>query len=476
MNILKKIFSLFVVFSMTFGVALASPQNKITVCHFPPGNPDNAQTIEINESAWSAHQAHGDYQGECQSEGNGNQTPIIPVCNPQINLIPNGGFETPDVTNGSGWQLFDDGQVGVEWNVDWNGAFVGAPSVAKMELHGGVNGWLPYEGSQYAELDSDWGVNNGEEASTKISQTLLTEEGMDYVLGYAFSPRPNTQAADNVLEVLINGNVVATHGPVAGVGNTSWTYYTYNFTADGSVTEVSFRDAGNPNSVGTFIDAVSVNCVEGCDENGSLYARIKIQDISTKWRNWNIDASENPMSLNVYVGGGDESNIYAVNEWFPLVDEDGNFINDPDIASYRDVPGLAVQRQEGSIRVVLYGGHEEPAGNPLFKRELAAGSIELSTDASTRLWDAWEKEEGFIDPSAVNSHSRIHDVTVNDPENPMDHRTINGYIHQYHPQFDKVRVFKSLFQFHLVVTTGSDGFYARYDSDVVANECEVSPQ
>ncbi|PKP47334.1 MAG: hypothetical protein CVT95_05825 [Bacteroidetes bacterium HGW-Bacteroidetes-12] len=40
---------------------------KITICHYPPGNTSNPQTIEIPQSAWAAHQAHGDTLGECGS-------------------------------------------------------------------------------------------------------------------------------------------------------------------------------------------------------------------------------------------------------------------------------------------------------------------------------------------------------------------------------------------------------------------------
>jgi hypothetical protein len=40
-------------------------KNKITICHFPPGNPENVQTIEINENAWDAHEEHGDHKGAC---------------------------------------------------------------------------------------------------------------------------------------------------------------------------------------------------------------------------------------------------------------------------------------------------------------------------------------------------------------------------------------------------------------------------
>ncbi len=48
-------------------------RGKITICHIPPGNPANSHTITIAESAWPAHQAHGDVQGAC-TNGGGNPT------------------------------------------------------------------------------------------------------------------------------------------------------------------------------------------------------------------------------------------------------------------------------------------------------------------------------------------------------------------------------------------------------------------
>ncbi len=45
----------------------------ITICHYPPGNPDNPVTITINENAWDAHEDHGDTLGECDgATSNGN--------------------------------------------------------------------------------------------------------------------------------------------------------------------------------------------------------------------------------------------------------------------------------------------------------------------------------------------------------------------------------------------------------------------
>ncbi len=43
-------------------------QNKVTICHIPPGNPENAHTITVGESAVLAHVAqHGDTIGPCSS-------------------------------------------------------------------------------------------------------------------------------------------------------------------------------------------------------------------------------------------------------------------------------------------------------------------------------------------------------------------------------------------------------------------------
>jgi len=47
-------------------------EQKITICHIPPGNNGNPQTIEIPLSAWPAHQAHGDVLGPCVEEPAGN--------------------------------------------------------------------------------------------------------------------------------------------------------------------------------------------------------------------------------------------------------------------------------------------------------------------------------------------------------------------------------------------------------------------
>jgi hypothetical protein len=49
---------------------------KVTLCHIPPGNPANAQTITVGQAAVAAHLAHGDYLGECHTACSGVLAPV----------------------------------------------------------------------------------------------------------------------------------------------------------------------------------------------------------------------------------------------------------------------------------------------------------------------------------------------------------------------------------------------------------------
>jgi hypothetical protein len=131
-------------------------------------------------------------------------------------------------------------------------------------LERGVNGWLPEEGEQYAELDSDWdgpgGSLNDEPGSVAISQTIQTIPGRNYTISFYFSPRPSTDESNNVLEFAWDGDVKDT---ITGSGgsNTIWNQSSYSFTATGFTTTIKFADRGTSDSFGTFLDNVSAKCV-----------------------------------------------------------------------------------------------------------------------------------------------------------------------------------------------------------------------
>ncbi|MCH8879670.1 MAG: FG-GAP repeat protein [Planctomycetes bacterium] len=42
--------------------------SSVTICHFPPGNPENARTITVGVDAVPAHLAHGDHCGPCEED------------------------------------------------------------------------------------------------------------------------------------------------------------------------------------------------------------------------------------------------------------------------------------------------------------------------------------------------------------------------------------------------------------------------
>ena len=490
---LSKIAGIATMFAMTFGVAFATPAPDITICHME-GN--GSHTITVNANAWPGHQNHGDYQGECEGGDNnqncdGNCEEQGPVC-PEDNLLVNGGFEAPVAPVG-GWDEYDSGTPGLGWTVAWNGAFVDAPATAKLELHNGVNGWLPYAGSQHAELDADWGYNDGEQASVSISQDVVTIPGATYDLNYAFSARPGTDAGENVLEVLVEGAPVQTQGPVAGAGNTSWATDSWSFVAADAMTTITFRDAGTPNTLGTFLDDVSLNCEEmppeeTCPAYELVMARINFSKVSkgaeaNGWKNW---APGGDVTNKVFVGGTNPlpnelaGNVYDDEEWFPLTNPDGSFITDP-LFSF-DVPGVAVQRVAGSVRVVLYGFHNAETLE-LGGKEYAAGMLEISSNSN---FEAGMKSPmNYMNPGItdgwdnLSANPRLHDAYVNDAANPMDGRgTYTGYINQYDYRFDRMKTATpTKVSFTLVATTASDGFYAHYDiGELDCLDEEVTPQ
>jgi hypothetical protein len=60
----------------------------MVICHIPPGNIQNPQTINIPYSAWSAHYAHGDTKGECPAKTDSLLVSPRPIKNISDESIP----------------------------------------------------------------------------------------------------------------------------------------------------------------------------------------------------------------------------------------------------------------------------------------------------------------------------------------------------------------------------------------------------
>jgi len=332
-----------------------------------------------------------------------------PVCNPEEELVINGGFELPVVTDSHLWDIFLSSEV-EGWNIEWTSmepsSYQGydRPVDAYMELHRGVNGWLSYEGSQHTELDSDWdgpgGSLSGEPASTKIYQDIPTIPGETYSVNFYFSPRPNTDENNNVLELSWAGDVKDTIS-AAGGSNTDWAEHTYNFTADDYTTRLQFADMGNSDSLGTFLDNVSVRCQlsqcvdndqdgydgydeelcpggDDCDDenpevnpgaeedctnridddcDGDIdledsdcegICSFNINFIEEGYQNW----ATGDVDENIFVGT--DPIPFDLGQWISLEETDSGLTT--------DVPGIAVKRLEDKLKIFLYGSHSSCSG------------------------------------------------------------------------------------------------------------------
>lgn len=187
------------------------------------------------------------------------------------NVLFDGSFETPEVTNGAQWDIFPSPVGG--WQVAWRSDIPATfgpqnrPAIANLEFHEGVLGAAD-QGDQYVELDTDWagpnGSGDGEPASVTIYQDIATTPGATYQWSYAFSPRPNTPGSDNRVEMRWGGVVEDDTGNVAGGGAISWSTRTGSVVATTTTTRIAFTDLGTANSLGSFVDdfsLVKISCV-----------------------------------------------------------------------------------------------------------------------------------------------------------------------------------------------------------------------
>ena len=188
------------------------------------------------------------------------------ICKPAEELVVNGSFEVPIVSDS--WNIFPSGTDRLGWTVEWRGDIPDnwggypRPEPALIEFHRGVLG-PAQEGVQYAELDGDWygpgHSQSGEPASVRIYQDIPTIPGLTYNIKFYFSPRPDTNQANNQLEFSWDGNVKDVIDG-AGGGSIVWSEHIYNFTASGNITRLQFTDLGTADSLGTFLDNVSARC------------------------------------------------------------------------------------------------------------------------------------------------------------------------------------------------------------------------
>lgn len=141
----------------------------------------------------------------------------------QVNLVVNGGFETPVV---SVYEIF-------ESLPGWTTTF--GPGIEVQHDIAAVGS--PYEGEQLVELASN--------ANSGMVQQVPTIPGAWYRLEFAYSPRPGLYSDANSIAVFFDQVLVAsiTENGV-GLENTRWSQQAFDVNASGTMTPLEFRATG----------------------------------------------------------------------------------------------------------------------------------------------------------------------------------------------------------------------------------------
>ena len=199
------------------------------------------------------------------------------LCDDTNNLLTNGCFEMPVVTNSKKWDVYN---TVPGWTVNWliddnndatdgiNPCQTGEPGftvAGYLELQKGILGG-PSEGTQHAELDSDCNgptnnVRSGEKSSVGISQPMTTSEMNDYQITFAYKARPDQPLSTNGLMVSWNGDDITPNN--LDFSKKKWKYASIIVGVDATqdLSTLVFEDTGNPDSFGTFLDDVSVKAI-----------------------------------------------------------------------------------------------------------------------------------------------------------------------------------------------------------------------
>lgn len=219
------------------------------------------------------------------------EEPVVVDDEPQVcsaeNLIENGSFEDPILE--SGWDVFSSEQTG--WDISWTNIHEGQPEDALLEIQ--KNLLVDAEdGNQYVELDSDWGFGNGEPAGVSIGQNITVIPGKQYTVRFFTHARPGTDSSENTLDFSMSqeGEETETYGIT---GSDEWTEHTYTFNAVDSSAYIQFSYTGVENSLGIFLDNVSVVCAGDAEDDSNDNNGDDNQDDNTNGDDENTDDTSN---------------------------------------------------------------------------------------------------------------------------------------------------------------------------------------
>lgn len=223
--------------------------------------------------------------------------------------------------------------------------------------------------------------------------------------------------------------------------------------AEGAITEFSsYCGDGTVNQDWEQCDGSS-NCASTCqfkEQNQCsdlVLAKVNVNEV----KNWNQNEGAD-MTSNIFLGSS--TNKIPQGVWF-LIYRLGQYITDPDIAGYENVPGFAIQRLSGELRTLMRGSHPEKKDKNNIGKEHIDGNIE------------------FLNIGITGQRS---DDTIEIVSN-MGNKLENGFNGTGKGKYDTINdeawIADGKSNFWLTVDTADDGFYTKYGT---APKCDLPNQ
>lgn len=165
-----------------------------------------------------------------------------------INLIENGGFESPDIPGS--YDTFYYAPAGFVWTIT-NG-YINPIN----DFWSGVSGTTNPDGFDQS-IDIDY--------ATVVSQTFVTEPGMRYELSFWYANNPALNSVSSAGYVRVTGDSLLLSDRLVHTGSLIYdmrfTNYTRRFVADGTTATLAFQGEFSNGLIGFVIDDVSVVAV-----------------------------------------------------------------------------------------------------------------------------------------------------------------------------------------------------------------------
>jgi len=191
--------------------------DKVTLCHIPPGNPDNVQIINVGNPAYDAHMAHGDNACETPAD-----IPVILITSSD-NTSTNSGNSGNGNGNGNG---NSGGGNGNNSAATANNSASGGGSSASNSGAASGTGSSSASGSNTDSQNGSQGASNGSNSSIPLDTVKVTPD-YNMTLNAIVKKHVGSKCTEGMGLYSIWTPILISHGDI---GSGTCSYYMNGFT------------------------------------------------------------------------------------------------------------------------------------------------------------------------------------------------------------------------------------------------------